>query len=168
MNALSKIVLLIGFLAIMAVTFVSLSKSQQMVVVQSGNHEHKPLSIKLGHFQDSDCGMVIHSLDYASQVVNKEGKTWFFHDHGGMVKWLDSKEFKNDATLWVWAKDTHKWINGRSAWYSRTDITPMNYGFGAYAVKQEGFVSFNEMRTLMMRGENLTNPYVRKQFGMSH
>lgn len=168
MNSVSKIVLLLGFLTIVVVAFVSMSKSQQMVVVENGNNEHKPLTIKLGHFQDSDCGMVIHSLDYASQVVNKEGKTWFFHDHGGMAKWLDTKEFKEDAIIWVWAKDTHTWINGRNAWYSRTDITPMNYGFGAYAAKQEGFIPFDEMQLLMMRGENLTNPYVRKQFGMSH
>jgi hypothetical protein len=158
--------LLIGFLAILVIIFVSLSKNQQMIVVESGNTTHRPLPMRIDHFQDSDCGMVIHSLDYASQVINQEGKTWFFHDHGGMVNWLSSKEFKKDAIIWVWAKDTHSWINGRGAWYSRTDDTPMHYGFGAYAIPHQGLISFTEMSTLMLRGENLTNPHVRKQLGI--
>lgn len=167
MNKLSKILLLIGFLGILVIVFVSLSKNQQMVVIENGNTTHQPLPIRVGHFQDSDCGMVIHSLDYASQVINPEGKTWFFHDHGGMVRWLNTKPFKESAVIWVHAKDTQQWIDGKRAWYSRTDTTPMQYGFGAYAKRQEGFIPFNEMSTLMMRGENLTNPHIRKQLGVT-
>lgn len=32
----------------------------------------------LNKFQDSDCGMVIDTLDYASQVIAPDRKTWFF------------------------------------------------------------------------------------------
>lgn len=166
MNNFSKIILIFGFFSLIGIIFFSMSKSQQMVVVQSGNIDAKPLEIKLGHFQDSDCGMVIKSLEYASQIVNKDGKTWFFHDHGGMAKWLESKEFKNDAIVWVWAKDTKKWIDGKKAWYSKTDITPMNYGFGAYENNTGDFISFDEMSLKMLRGENLTNPNIAKQLGV--
>ncbi len=163
---LSKILFIVGFLVLIGIVFISMSKSQNMIVVTTGNFDKKPLEIKLGHFQDSDCGMVIHSLDYASEVVDKDGKTWFFHDHGGMVKWLESKEFKDETTIWVWAKDAKKWIDGRKAWYSKTDTTPMRYGFGAYENKSDDFVSFDEMSLKMLRGENLTNPNVRKQLGV--
>lgn len=165
MNKLVKIVFILGIFALIFVLFVSMSKTQQMVVIQSGNTEAKPLEIKLGHFQDSDCGMVIDILTYASQVINKEGKTWFFHDHGGMVKWLDTKPFKDEAVIWVWAKDTNQWIHGKKALYSRNDKTPMNYGFGAYEHPQNGFIDFEEMRLKMKRGENMTNPFVAKELG---
>lgn len=77
MNKSFKIIFILGIFALIFILFVSMSKNQQMVVIQSGNTDAKPLEIKLGHFQDSDCGMVIDILTYASQVINKEGKTWF-------------------------------------------------------------------------------------------
>lgn len=163
MNKFSKIVFIVGTLFLVSILFISMSKAQKMVVVQSGNVQAKPLEIKLGHFQDSDCGMVIESLTYTSQVINKEGKTWFFHDHGGMAKWLDTKSFKEDAVIWVWAKDTQQWIDGKKAWYSRSDKTPMNYGFGAYEVHHDGFIDFEEMRLKMKRGETMNNPFVAKE-----
>ena len=39
----------------------------------------------------------------------------------------------------------------------------MGYGFGAYKEKQEKFISFEEVVLKMIRGENLTNPYIRKE-----
>jgi copper chaperone NosL len=165
-QTLLKWMIMGGFIVVIVIIFASLSQQQKMVVLQEGNTDKKPIPMRIGHFQDSDCGMIIDTLEYASQVVSTEGKTWFFHDHGGMVKWLSDKEFASHAVIWVYAHDTKKWIDGRSAWYSRTDKTPMNYGFGAYAQRQEGFIPFEEMRLLMLRGENLTNPYVRKQLGV--
>jgi len=141
--------------------FLSLSTKQNMVVVYKGNSSKQPVKIVLGKFQDSDCGMVIESIEYASQVVAPDGKTWFFHDHGAMAHWLKNKIFKDKATLWSYTKDTKKWINSRKAWYSLTDDTPMGYGFGAYEKKQNGFITYNEMFLKMARGENLTNPQIK-------
>ncbi len=151
------------FLAAVAVIVLSLANKQQMVVIKTGNMEQKPLTINPGHYQDSDCGMVIESLDYASQVVSPSGKTWFFHDHGGMANWLETTEFKDRAVIWVMSKDTKRWIDGRKAWYSLRDTTPMNYGFGAYEHKQEGFVDFETMRLRMLRGLTLNNPTVKRE-----
>jgi copper chaperone NosL len=148
---------------IIVILFLSLSRSQNMTVVYVGNEEKKPISIELGKFQDSDCGMVIDDITYASQVVSPSGKTYFFHDHGGMVNWLSSKSFKDSAIIWVMAKDTKRYIDGRTAWYSRTDHTPMLYGFGAYEKKQDGFIDFNTMFLHMVRGEHLGNPKIKKQ-----
>jgi hypothetical protein len=140
-----------------------MSTSQNMTVVYMGNYDKKAIHIVLGKFQDSDCGMVIEDISYASQVVAPSGKTWFFHDHGGMVNWLKSKSFKDDAIIWSMTKDTKKWINAKKLWYSRTDITPMEYGFGAYEKKQNNFINFNTMFLYMARGEHLGNPYIKKQ-----
>jgi hypothetical protein len=80
-----------------------------------------------------------------------------------MVHWIENKKFKENATIWVMTKDTKKYINGRKAWYSRTDETPMHYGFGAYEIKQNGFIDFKTMSLYMLRGEHLGNPLIKKQ-----
>ncbi len=142
--------------------FLSISKKQNMTVVYTGNSEKKFIPIVLGKFQDSDCGMVIEDLTYSSEVISQSGKTYFFHDHGGMVHWLSNKTFKDDAIIWVMDKDTKRYIDGRKAWYSRTDQTPMLYGFGAYENKKDGLIDFQTMSLHMLRGEHLGNPKIRK------
>lgn len=154
---------IIVIIAIIVIIFLSMSNSKQMVVLKEGNKTQTPLEIILGKYQDSDCGMVIDTLDYASQVISSDGKTWFFHDHGGMANWLKDKAFKDDAKIWVRTVDTKKYIDGRTAWYSKTDITPMRYGFGAYEQKQDGFITFEEMSLKMLRGETMANPIYKKE-----
>ena len=149
--------------AIIIIVFLSISNKKQMVVLKEGNITQTPLEIILGKYQDSDCGMIIDSLEYASQVVASDGKTWFFHDHGGMVNWLKDKSFKDSAKIWVMSKDSKKYIDGRTAWYSRTDNTPMRYGFGAYEQKQDGFITFDEMSLKVLRNETMANPVYRKE-----
>ncbi len=161
-NLISILTILI-IISTIVVLFISISTSQNMTVVHTGNKDKKVIPIVLGKFQDSDCGMIIDNKTYASQVISPDGKTWFFHDHGGMIHWLDNKEFKLDATIWVMAKDTSRWIDGTKAWYSRTDDTPMFYGFGAYEKKQDKFIEFNKMQQFMLRGEHMANPYIKKQ-----
>ena len=80
-----------------------------------------------------------------------------------MANWLKDKEFKNSAKIWVMSKDSKKYIDGRTAWYSRTDNTPMRYGFGAYEQKQDGFITFDEMSLKVLRNETMANPVYRKE-----
>ena len=155
-------VVLMAVLVIVMI-FLSLASSKKMVVVQDGNTEQKPIEMKAGIFQDSDCGMVIDDLVDASQVITKSGKSWFFHDHGGMVKWLEDKEFRNSAKIWVMSRDTKKWIEAEEAFYSLVDKTPMGYGFGAYEKNNQEYVNFDTMRLRILRGETLRNPLIRKQ-----
>jgi len=61
------------------------------------------------------------------------------------------------------SKDTHKWIDGRKAFYSLNDITPMGYGFGAYEKNRDTFVDYETMRLKMLRGETMNNPKIKKQ-----
>ena len=156
---------LIVFLIVVVIVtlFLSLASSQKMIVIQEGNFKKLPLKMELNKYQDSDCGMVIEDLEYASQVISHTGKTWFFHDHGGLVHWLEDKDFQKDATIWVMSKDTKKWINGKTAFYSLTDKTPMGYGFGAYENKQEGHIDYETMRLRMLRGETMNNPFIQQQ-----
>ena len=163
MKKILPFITLIIIIAIIITIFLSMSNAKQMVVLKEGNTSLTPLEIILGKYQDSDCGMTIEDMTYVSQVVSSDGKTWFFHDHGGMANWLKDKPFKNDAKIWVMTIDTKQYINGRTAWYSRTDNTPMRYGFGAYEVKQDGFITFDEMSLKVLRNETLRNPYIQKE-----
>jgi len=155
--------LIFGLIITIVVVFISMSNVQSMVVVVKDNIKKKPLDIKLHHYQDSDCGMVIDDLKYASQVVSNKGTTWFFHDHGGLINWLELRSFKDSAKIWVHSIDTNRWIDGRKAWYSRNEITPMEFGFGAYENKKDNLITFSQMRLFQLRGENMTNPIIKKQ-----
>jgi len=163
MKKLAPILTIVAIIVVIVTLFISLSTSQNMTVVYTGNIDKKPIKMVLNKFQDSDCGMVIDDLTYGSQVVSKDGKTWFFHDHGGMVNWLKNKPFKDTAAIWVMSKDTKRWIDGREAWYSRTDTTPMFYGFGAYEHKKKALIDFQTMFLHMVRGEHLANPKLKKK-----
>ncbi len=163
MKKFAPILIVLVFVGIIVALFLSLGKVQKMVVIKEGNLEKIPLEIVLHKYQDSDCGMVIEDMTYTSQVIAPDGKTWFFHDHGGFIHWLEDKPFKNEAIIWVYAKDTKKWIDAHKAYYSLNDITPMGYGFGAYEKNQDGFISFDTMRLKMLRGETMNNPKIRKK-----
>ncbi|MDD5372620.1 MAG: hypothetical protein PHO62_04240 [Sulfurimonas sp.] len=148
---------------VVVILFISLASAKKTVVVKEGNIEQLPIEMQAGLYQDSDCKMVIDNLRDASQVIIKSGKSWFFHDHGGMTKWLDDKEFRDSAKIWVMSRDTKRWIDAKEAFYSLRDETPMGYGFGAYEKNSDGYVNFDTMRLRMLRGETLRNPLIRKQ-----
>ena len=163
MKKLTPLFIILTIISIIIAVFMSLASTQQMIVIKEGNLKQLPLEMELHKYQDSDCGMVIEELDYASQVTAKNGKTWFFHDHGGFVHWLKDKEFKDNVVIWVMSLDTKKWIDAKKAFYSLTDITPMGYGFGAYENKSDSYVDFDTMELKMLRGETMNNPIIRKK-----
>ena len=152
-------VLLVGII----VVFVTLGKTQQMIVVYEDNLDKVPIEMTPGQFQDSECGMLINDLDFASQVVAPDGKTWFFDDHGCMAAWLSARPFKDEAIIWVKDLPSGEWIDGSHAWYSRTDQTPMSYGFGAYMTYREGLIDFTTMQQAMLKGETMANLNFRNQ-----
>jgi len=163
MKKFMPILISVLFVGVLAAVFFSLASSKRMIVVQEGNLKQLPMEMEKGIYQDSDCGMVIDDLRDASQVIAKNGRSWFFHDHGGFVKWLEDKEFRDSAKIWVMSRDTKRWIEAKDAFYSVTDETPMGYGFGAYEKSSEAFIDFDTMRLRVLRGETLQNPAIRKQ-----
>ena len=160
---MKNIAVVLVIISIIVGIFLSLADKTNMIVVKEGNAKKLPLVMELDKYQDSDCGMVIDTLIDASQIISPSSKTYFFHDHGGMVNWLSDKGFKDEAIIWVTSRDSQKFINARSAYYSVDDITPMGNGFGAYEFNKDGLISFEEMSLKMLRGENMNNPQIKKQ-----
>ncbi len=163
MKTIKYIAIVGGIVAIIIATILSLSSKQKMITIVKGNINKEPIHIELHKYQDSQCGMVIDEIEYASEVISPDGRTWFFHDHGGMVKWIERQPFKKDATIWVHALDTNRWIDGKKAHYTRDEETPMHYGFGAYEKEKSNTISFEQMRLFTLRGETMENPTIRKQ-----
>lgn len=143
--------------------FLSMSNQKKMVVIHEGNHKHEPVDIQLNHFQDTMCGMTIESLKHSVQAVSPDGKTWFFDDPGCMALWYKNIKFQDKVIIWVYSNDTNEYIDGKNAWYDKTSNTTMGYGFGAFKNRKEGMITFDEMILKMYRGENLTNPLIRKK-----
>ena len=151
------------FIAIIVGIFLSMSSQKQMVVIYEDNHKHEPVDIQLSHFQDTQCGMTITKLEDSVQAISPDGKTWFFDDVGCFALWYKNIAFQKDAKIWIHSRDTKEYIDARTAWYTNTESTVMGYGFAAYTTKTNKMISFEEMLLKMYRGENLTNPLIRKK-----
>ncbi len=160
---MKKIFIALLIVAIIAILFISLSKKEKMITVYTENYAQKPLPLKLHHLQDPQCAMVVESETYATQVAAKDGKTWIFDDIGCMVLWLDKHKFDSTPKLWVHTIDSNEWIEADMAYYHLGKHTPMHHGFGAYKRKKEGYLTFSEVRDRILRGEDLTNPLIRKK-----
>ncbi|NWF67322.1 MAG: hypothetical protein HXX81_07650 [Campylobacterales bacterium] len=159
---MKKFVFVLTFFMFIGLIIYYLNSSSSNIVVVNNNYQQKVLNIELNKTQDAHCGMIIDSFDFSAQIASKDGRTWFFHDLGGIPLWLRDKKLQ-DVKIYVYTIDSKKWIDAKSAYYSRVENTPMNYGFGAYEFNKENFVTFNDMCELMLKGENLTNPHVKKQ-----
>ncbi len=163
MKKVLPLLVIVLLLAIVATIFLSMAKDDQPVTVVKGNMEMKPLPIKLNHTNDTQCAMLIKSNHNAVEVIAPDGRTWFFDDPGCMMLWLEKKPFRDQAKIWVHTIDTEKWVDARKAYYGVTDRTEMKYGFGAREHKSDKTIDFDEMRLRMLRGENLTDPKIRKK-----
>lgn len=128
------------------------------------NKEKLPLEVKDNTVQCPQCNMFLVGKDFTAQIITSDNKTHFFDDPGCAVLWIEEHKVNlNDIVFWVYTLDTKKWIHVQDAYFSISDITPMRYGFGAYEHKKDGFIDYEEMSLRMLRGENMTNPKIRKK-----
>lgn len=163
MRKIAPVLVVLLLMAVIVVITLSRAKQQSNLTIYTGNQDRQPIELVLGHYQDTQCGMTIEQVQDSAQAVAPDGRTWFFDDVGCLAQWLKTNRLRDEMVLWVYGRDTGTWIDGRLAWYSRADQTPMEFGFAPYAEHQEGFVDFDTMVQMMLRGENLTNPYTRKE-----
>lgn len=157
MKKILPILMVIGLVGLIVVTFLSMSKEKKMLVVKEDNTSLNPVSITANHTQGAQCGMTLQNEKDSAQVIIKSGKTWFFDDVGCLSLWIANKDFKNSAKIFVFSNDTNKFIDAKKAWYSTNDITPMRYGFGAYSKKKDGFITYADVLAKMSKGENARN-----------
>ena len=161
MKKITPFIIVGSILAIVVILFLSLSQKKQMIVTLE-NPNKTPIKLDKNKYQDAFCGMVIENLEYASQVIRDDGKSWFFHDHGDFVEWLKDKPFANRVMIYVHTRDTKRWMDATKAYYTDSEKTPMGYGFGAYEHKKPGMIGFDTMRLRVLRGETMKDPRYAK------
>jgi len=148
--------------AIIVVLLLVFGTEEGVKHIYKGNTQHKPITIKPKTYQCSECKMDIENLEYLAELITIEGDTYFFDDIGCVILWLE-KHQPHISKILTQTLDTHKWIEAKQAWYSRISPSPMGYGFGAVEKKREKLISYDEMKTLMLQGKNLHDPFVKKQ-----
>jgi len=109
------------------------------------------------------CHMPLQTSNLYSAKLIHENKVHYFDDIGCMILWTKEKDIllKNNAQ--VFTRDTQKYIDADKAQYKINDTTPMMYGFSAYETQENDQIAFDEVILRMLRGENMTNPKIRKQ-----
>jgi len=138
------------------------TKSKENVKrLYKGNHTHEAIDIKANEYSCAKCKMHVKALNYATQAVKENGDTYFFDDIGCMILWLE-KNAEGIVSKYVMTLDTHKWIKAEQAHYSRIAPSPMGYGFAAVEASKASLISYDAMKTLMLKGETLRNPAVKK------
>ena len=159
----STLILILLPLLSLGVLFWYLSNANQTPDKINNTSRH-PLEYKDNTLQCPQCNMVIVGKNDTAQIITHDGKTHFFDDVGCAILWIREKKLSMQSlTFWVHTRDTHTFIEASKAFYSVTDNTPMKYGFGAYETKQPTSISFEEMQLRMLRGENMSDPRVRKK-----
>jgi hypothetical protein len=148
-------------IAIIIILLLSLGTDQGARYVYKGNTAYEPIVIQPKEYQCSECSMDIEEMGYSAQVITPEGDTYFFDDIGCVVDWLEGRKIKTQKVI-TQTLDSGNWIDVDKAWYTRTAPSPMGYGFAAYEKKQEGFISYEEMKLLMLQGKHLHDPFVKK------
>ena len=127
-----------------------------------GNTAYQAIPLGTKVYQCSECSMDVEDLEYAAQLISKEGNTYFFDDIGCVVLWLENHSPDTEIIL-TQTLDTHLWIDAKKAWYSRIAPSPMGYGLAAVENKKEGLITYEEMKLLMLQGKNLHDPFVKKK-----
>ncbi|MFK5984125.1 MAG: nitrous oxide reductase accessory protein NosL [Pseudomonadota bacterium] len=120
-----------------------------------GDKQAGPVDVKWDRDACDRCQMMLSDRKFSAQVrvfpKNKRSKVFRFDDVGCASLWLAAKQqqtWQADEKTEIWVTDVNsgKWINAKTAWYIKEQITPMNYGLGAVATEQKGAINFIQAR----------------------
>lgn len=114
----------------------------------------------------SECKMVISDRNYAVQIVDAQNnKAYMFDDIGCALVWsrANTKEWPITPYIYVADQLSTKFINARTAFWTKGHRTPMEFGFAAFEKKpQADFYSFPEMREEALNSKNAPQQDVMK------
>lgn len=86
------------------------------------------------------CRMVLSDRKFSAQVLHPDsGRKYLFDDIGCVILWFQEEkiDWSKRAIIWVNDAKTGAWVDARKAFYDVENITPMAYGFGAHAHKED-------------------------------
>ncbi len=162
-KVLKPIIVVVLFIGAISAIVLMQAKKPHPQIVLTGNSDQKAIEIFPHAYQCSKCKMDIVDTKFAAQLAQPNGKTIFFDDIGCLALWLSEHPKLKSEKIWVYALDTKKWIDAKSAHYLTSEKTPMHYGFGAYEQKIEKSIDFDEVVNRMKDGRHMANPEYAKK-----
>ncbi len=82
--------------------------------VYKHNTTHQAILIKSKEYQCSECSMDVEDIEYAVQLITKNGDTYFYDDIGCVVLWLENHPVDTKIIL-TQTLDTNQWMNATEA-----------------------------------------------------
>ena len=103
-----------------------------LISCKSENLEQKPVEVVWDRDLCEVSGMVLSDRRFAVQIIEPDGKAYFFIDIGLAVQWLKDKKWEETAKIWVMDVYQLNWIEAKKAnWLVGTHNTPMGFGYSA-------------------------------------
>jgi hypothetical protein len=139
-----------------------------VITCKGGNEEQLPVDFVWDREVCEECKMALSDPHYSAQVIDPNGKAYFFDDIGCAILWLQRQPWKDKARTWVNDVKTTEWIEAQKAnWISGEPQTPMGYGFAATLSAVENALEYETVKKRMVSGKTLVNENLVKHLGGS-
>ncbi|MCP3890840.1 MAG: hypothetical protein GY702_18500 [Desulfobulbaceae bacterium] len=130
---------------------------------KGGNEEQLPVDFVWDRVACEECKMALSDPHYSAQVIDLNGKAYYFDDIGCAILWLVRQPWKDGARIWVNDFQTGQWIDAETAnWIYGDPKTPMGYGFAATSSPVEEKMDFKTVLKWMVIGKHLVNENLSK------
>jgi len=140
-----------------------------IIACKGGNDEQLPVDFVWDRVACEECKMALSDPHYSAQVIDPNGKAYYFDDIGCAILWLRRQPWKEKARTWVNDFKTKEWIEAQKAnWISEDPQTPMGYGFAATLSPVEDALDYETVKKWMFIGKTLVNENIAKHLGTGH
>ena len=140
-----------------------------IVACKGGNEEQLPVDFVWDREACEECKMALSDPHYSAQVIDHQGRAYFFDDIGCAILWLGRQPWKDKARTWVNDFKTTEWIEASKAnWISGDPQTPMGYGFAATLSPVENALDYETVKKQMVSGQTLVKENLEKHLGTGH
>ena len=135
---------------------------------KQGNEEQLPVDFVWDRVACEECKMALSDPHYSAQVIDPNGRAYYFDDIGCAILWLRRQPWKDKARTWVNDVKTTEWIEAEKAnWIYGDPKTPMGYGFAATLSQVENALDYETVKKWMVIGKTLVNENLVKHLGSS-
>jgi len=137
-----------------------------LMACKQGNKEQLPVDFVWDREACEECKMALSDPHYSAQVIDHEGRAYYFDDIGCAILWLRRQPWKDKARTWVNDVKTAEWIEAEKAnWICGDPLTPMGYGFAATLSPVENALDYGTVKKWMFIGKTLVNENMVRHLG---
>jgi len=139
-----------------------------VIACKQGNKEQLPVDFVWDRVACEECKMALSDPHYSAQVIDPNGRAYYFDDIGCAILWLKRQPWEGKTRTWVNDVKTTDWIEAENAnWIYGDPKTPMGYGFAATLSAVENALDYATVKKWMVIGKTLVNENLVKHLGNS-